>query len=115
MFEKIVYEDGTITYEHNQCSAILKKDDDTIYLPFLMGFNKGVLPVKSGGVHAKELLSWLVNETGINKFIITEVLTPDEYAQKLHGTIVPTIVPEYKVPDLRVHFTWDPKRYQNEP
>lgn len=112
MFEKEFDDNGNVVYEHEQCRAVVCKKENTIYLPFLMGYSRGLIPIKDGGLHAKDLLSWLVNETGINKFVVISVLDPEDYAKKLHGIIVPTVIPKYKFPDLRVHFTWEPKKYK---
>jgi hypothetical protein len=108
MFQKKTTPYGKIYYENDQCTAWPDPDRKVILLPFFLGYGKGVIPKSDGGYRAKEMLNWLVQETGIRKFILTSVLAPDEYVEKLNGVIVPQNVEYQSSPDPQVHFTWRP-------
>lgn len=101
MFEKRVDEQGDTYYENDQCRAFPDFFTKVIYLPYFLGYGKGVCPPKGGGHHAKAMLSWLVRETGINRFVITNVLAPEDYITKLHGVLV------VDGTDTQVRFDWN--------
>lgn len=88
MFVKRTDEEGQVYYENDQCRAY--PIGNVVYLPYFLGYNKGVYPPKGGGLHAKDMLNWLVRETRINRFVVTDVLAPEEYVKRLRGEIVGT-------------------------